>query len=327
MSGFEPSAQFLERFRATAGPADRLPFDRFMEVALYDPQVGYYRSNRPRVGQGPGTDFFTSSSSAAAFGELVVAASVSLLGERAAGDHRFVEIGAEPGGGVLAGVTHPFRTAECISVGKPIELAGRCVVFSNELFDAQPFRRFRVRSGAWRELGVEFRENSLFEIEFQPDRELPLLPTPSVDGRVFDAPVGATALARRIAEQPWSGLFVALDYGDSADALTEAYPAGTARAYRRHAQSRDLLAQPGEQDLTCDVCWDWIRDELMRHRFSTPALESQEAFFVNHSAAHLARIAASTDNSLGGPKRSILQLLHPGHLGQRFQALWAIRDA
>ena len=32
-------------------------------------------------------------------------------------------------------------------------------------------------------------------------------------------------------------------------------PAGTARAYYRHEATRDLLARPGEQDLTCHVCW------------------------------------------------------------------------
>mgnify|MGYP003347625901 CR=1 FL=1 len=67
----------------------------------------------------------------------------------------------------------------------------------------------------------------------------------------------ATALLETIAAQPWTGLFLTCDYGRSLHELLTEYPAGTARAYHRHRQSNDLLAQPGEQDLTRHLCWDW----------------------------------------------------------------------
>src|SRR5688500_446078 len=105
------SPEFLAVFRAHADAKGAMSFARFMDLALYHPEVGYYRQRRPRVGRGPGTDFFTASTSGPIFGELICAACVKLL--RAAGRdparHMFVEIGAEPDGdGVLAGVGHPF---------------------------------------------------------------------------------------------------------------------------------------------------------------------------------------------------------------------------
>jgi len=303
-----------------------MTFARFMQLALYDPSLGYYRQPRPRVGRAPGTDFFTASNSPL-FGELVAAACTSLLAAHDAHprDFTFVEIGAEDKAGILANTPHPFGATKNFHLGDPLELKGRCVVFSNELFDAQPFHRFVFRRGAWRELGVALRDDALVEIELAETTPA-TLPTTAPEGYCIDAPLEAAAFAGRIAAQPWSGLFLAFDYGKTWTELAEATPAGTARAYFRHAQSNDLLARPGEQDLTCHVCWDWLADALARQGFATPRVESQESFFVHHAADFLASATAAEAGRFSEKKRSLLQLLHPSHLGQKFQALWAWRD-
>ncbi len=322
------SPEFREIFARHAGTTGAMSFARFMELALYDSTVGYYRRDRTRVGYAPGTDFFTASTSGPIFGELVAAACVSLLGSNHdPRDYTFVEIGAESEGGVLTGVAHPFGAVRTIRVGETPALDGRCVVFSNELFDAQPFRRFVFRAGAWRELGVALRGEALVEIEFATttapaDR----LPTTAPDGYFIDAPFAAVALADQIAALPWSGLFVACDYGKSWRELTEAVPAGTARAYFQHTQSNDLLARPGEQDLTCHVCWDWLADALARGGFAAPLVESQEAFFIHHAGALIASTSAAEAAQFSQRKLALLQLLHPAHLGQKFQVLHALRD-
>ena len=156
---------FLGVFRAAADASGAMPFARFMALALYHPEVGYYRKDRSRVGYGPGTDFYTATTSGPLFGELVAAACVKLLGGRDPREHTFVEIGAEPGGGALTGVSHPFGGTRIIRVGEPLDLAGQCVVFSNELFDAQPCRRTVFRNGRWRELGVRLAGGRLEETE------------------------------------------------------------------------------------------------------------------------------------------------------------------
>jgi SAM-dependent MidA family methyltransferase len=198
------------------------------------------------------------------------------------------------------------------------------VVFSNELFDAQPFRRFVFRDGAWRETGVDFHAGRFCEVLLDakpPD----LLPACSVEGYVIDAPLAARELAQRIAASSWQGLFIACDYGKSWRELVEATPTGTARAYYRHAQSNDLLERPGEQDLTCHVCWDWISEALTGAGFTQPAVESQEAFFIHHAANYIAATTAAEAARFSRKKLSLLQLLHPSHLGQKFQVLHALR--
>jgi SAM-dependent MidA family methyltransferase len=316
----------LEALRLRAAGRAALTFAEFMDVALYDPALGYYRKGGPRIGYGPGTDFLTATASAPLFGRLVAEACSRLLGAEAAHAHEFVEIGAEPGAGVLSGFPHPFRSVRTLKIGDALRLEGLSVVFSNELFDAQPFRRFRSRSGRWRELGVMVGSSGISEVEMDPDGTVPReLPAAAPDGYAIDAPLASVALAQAIAGEPWTGLFLAFDYGKSWEELAHGTPAGTARAYRRHAQGNDLLAFPGEQDLTCHVCWDWLRDALLGRGFAEPQVESQEAFFTRHAGGFIEAFASSEAGRLSRDKLSLLQLLHPANMGQRFQALWALR--
>jgi SAM-dependent MidA family methyltransferase len=302
-----------------------MTFARFMDLALYHPELGYYRRDRRRIGYDDGTDFFTASTSGPVFGELVVAACSQLLGERAASEYTFVEIGAEPASGVLNGVSHPFAGNRVAGLGENGAIQGKCIVFSNELFDAQPLHRFIFRNGQWRELGVAFDGRELFEVELTHSTAAPL-PATAVDGYRIDVSLAATTLAERLSAPGWSGLFVAFDYGKSWRELVEATPQGTARAYHRHTQSNDLLSQPGHQDLTGQVCWDWLADALRRNGFQSPIIESQEAFFIHHAAGFLARTAADEAGHFSRKKLALMQLLHPSHLGQKFQVLHARRD-
>lgn len=323
-----PSPAFQEAFRAGADANGQMPFDRFMDLALYHPDLGYYRTAKKRVGFGQGTDFYTATTTGPLFGELVHAACQSLLGNENLKSHAFIELGAEPDGGILSGVGHTFGSTRTVRIGEPVTLHGPCVVFSNELFDAQPFRRFKFLAGSWRELGVRLDQGGLQTCVLDTNVDLktwPSLPpaTPP-EGYVIDLPVQAKTLAETIASQSWTGLFLAFDYGKSWQELTQAAPAGTARAYHQHQQSNDLLARPGQQDLTCHICWDWLSEALQQHGFCPPNLETQEAFLIRRAAPFLSATLTTEASRLSQRKLGLLQLLH--HLGQKFQVLWALRQ-
>jgi len=341
-----------------------LRFDHFMRLALYDEVLGYYaQPDRLRVGRSPGTDFYTATSvgqnsnntastSPSLFGELVVQSCLNLMGEAFCARATFVEIGAEcvslrsaePDGGILRNLAHPFASAQTISLGKPIELLGKIgantaplIVFSNELFDAQPCRRFvwREKDGkhnspngdetGWREIYVRAENGALIEVEHPLEQVPKFLPQTAPDGYQIDAPLDARALLDQIAKQPWHGLFLAFDYGKTWAELVEATPQGTARAYTQHRQSNALLAHPGQQDLTCHICWDWLQDSLGENGFGNIALDTQEAFFVKHAGNYIAQQIAAEAHKLSARKQALLQLLHPAHLGQKFQVLSAKR--
>jgi SAM-dependent MidA family methyltransferase len=310
--------------------APGVPFARFMELALYHPEAGYYARERTRVGRDRAADFYTATSLGPVFGELVAASAVALLGERAAGEHEFVEIGAEPGGGVLRDLAHPFAGYRTVGLREEPRLDGRCVVFSNELFDAQPFHRVVRRDGAWRETGVAVSGDGLREVELPAlspevaavaDR----LPPEAPEGYRLDLPLRATGLADSLAGGNWTGLFLAFDYGRSWGELCREYPGGTARAYHRQRHSAGLLACPGEQDLTCHICWDWLVDSLRRRGFTRVAVESQEAFLARRAGAALAGILAAEGGRFSARKQALQHLLHPANMGQKFQVMSGLR--
>jgi SAM-dependent MidA family methyltransferase len=324
------SDEFLRRFAAEPDAAYGVSFARFMELALYDPAVGYYTRARRRIGRAPAADFMTATSVGAVFGELVTAACARLLAPRAPRDFVFVEVGAEPGAGVLQGVAHAFGGAEVRRLGEPLTLPARCVVFSNELFDAQPCHRLVWRGGAWRELGVALVDDKLREVEMPAwSAEVAAmgagLPAEAAEGYLLDLPLHAVGLIETLAAQPWEGLLVAIDYGKTWRQLSTETPAGTVRAYARHHQTGDLLAQPGGQDLTCHVCWDWLEEALRRHGFAVPRLESQESFLTHHAGEVLSAIVAEEAGRTSARKQAVVQLLHPGNMGQKFQVLRARR--
>jgi SAM-dependent MidA family methyltransferase len=321
-----PTPEMMNALRMRAGGKPAITFADFMEVALYDPKLGYYRKDRTRIGYGAGTDFLTATTSAPIFGRLVVAACATILGASEPSGFEFVEIGSEHGVGILSGVSHPFRSVRSVGIGEALTIVGPSVVFSNELFDAQPFRRFRFGSGQWRELGVSLGDTALSEVEMESGVALPgNLPPGAPEGYVIDAPLSAATLAAEIAAQPWTGLFLAFDYGKPWEELAFGTPAGTARAYRRHAQGNDLLAFPGEQDLTCHVCWDWLVAALEGAGFNEPRVDSQEAFLARQAGAFIEAFTLAEAGRVSPDKLSLLQLLHPAHMGQRFQALWGLR--
>jgi SAM-dependent MidA family methyltransferase len=324
---------FAAAFRDLASGAPALRFDAFMRLALYHPMLGYYRRPRLRVGRERSADFYTATSLGPIFGRLVAAACASLL--RSDGldpaTHTFVEVGAEASGGVLEGPwEHPFAAARTLRLGDPLEIEGPCIVFSNELFDAQPLRRFVRRASAWHELGVALGDDDrLAETDLGPAPvDLPA-PLPPLDDTPldyhFDAPFEAAELATRLAAGRWSGLFVAFDYGKSFAELAHSVPVGSARAYHRHTLTADLLAHPGEQDLTSHVCWDWLRAALAPTSppGRPPRVDSQESFLVHHAGPAIEAILARDPSPLAQDKRSLLHLLHPGQMGQKFQVLHA----
>jgi SAM-dependent MidA family methyltransferase len=301
----------------------QMPFDIFIRHALYAPELGYYSSERQRVGRNRQSDFYTASSLGKVFAELLVDACVQLLPDDAAG-YTFVEIGAEPGKGVLQQVEHPFAAIQTLSLGSELQLEGKLIVFSNELFDAQPFRRFVVKEGVWRERGVRIDEHGIHECLMPEGGALPALPASAEEGYQLDAPTGSVHLLHRLAMQKWSGLFAAFDYGLSWEELIHLRPQGTARTYYQHQMGDNLLVSPGQLDITCHVCWDWLRDTLQCSGFESYELQRQEAFLMRHASGAIGRIVQGA-TGMSPALQTLKELLHPDNMGSKFQVLYGLR--
>lgn len=300
-------------------------FARLVELALYAPGLGYYSSDRERVGKAAGTDFTTATALGPMFGQLVAGAAKSLVGDLK--QHALVEVGAEPGQTHYAGVASQFAELRTFRLGDSPEFPARSVLVANELLDAQPFHRFVFQGGTWRELGVRV---DTAELTVEPLRTFstPLAAEfagslPAADeGWIIDASLAAEDLLAKLLSGGWSGAVILLDYGKTVAQCLESSPAGTARAYRSHRLSGAILENLGAQDLTCHVLWDRIEPVLVAAGFRDVRLDRQEAFFVKHAAGEMERIATSGDHEATGRLRA---LTHPAHFGAKFQVLHGIR--
>lgn len=323
-----PAAHIEERIRARGA----ISYAEFMRMALYHPDGGYYRRERDRIGARPETDFYTAYSAGAVFAQLVTAAAVDRLGHAEAAAHTWVELGVDRQGSLWAGTPEPFAGLLSLGYGEPADIPGKAVVFSNELFDAQPFHRVRFNRGAWREAGVTlaggpggFGETLLPEMTPPVASRSGCLPAEAPEGTTIDLPIGAADLLENLASQNWSGLFLAFDYGKTWEQLVHECPEGTLRAYSRHRQVASILDAPGEQDLTGHICWDWMREILGRHGFTSLELLSQEAFFVRHATRAIEQIISRRPGLPDPDRQRLHQLIHPSNMGRKFQVLAARR--
>ena len=300
-------------------------FARLVEAALYAPGLGYYASERTRVGKSAGTDFTTAAALGPMFGQLIAGAAKSLIGDLKA--HTLVEVGAEPGQKHYAGVASQFAELRTFRFGSAPDFPARSVLVANELLDAQPFHRFVRHGGLWRELGVRV-DGAELTVEPLGDYSTPLaaefvrsLP-PADEGWIIDAPLAAEQLLAGLLSGGWSGAVILLDYGKTIAQCLESSPAGTARAYRSHQLSGAILENLGSQDLTCHVLWDRIEPVLRAAGFRNVGLDRQEAFFVKYAGGEMERIATSGDHEATGRLRA---LTHPAHFGAKFQVLHGVR--
>jgi len=323
----EVEAQLLERCQA--GP---ISYRDTIEVALYAEGCGYYTQSTERVGRSWRHDFYTAESLGHVFAQLVTTAAVDLLPEGTAAEFTFVEIAAEPGTSLLSHLeTHPFAAEQVIRQGEAIHADGSVIIFANEWLDALPCHRLIFRNGAWRERGVSLdAEGQLCEVlldQLTPEvaAVAERLPAQIEDGYELDLPLEAeTALAELLA-QDWTGLILLFDYGRTWTSLLQDHPSGTARTYKKHVQGNDLLQTPGACDITCDVNWTPLVALMEAAGLQSVTLESQESFLVKRAQRAAEAIVSGSAGSFSPDRQTLMELIHPANMGQRFQVLWGLK--
>jgi SAM-dependent MidA family methyltransferase len=182
----EHSARLRERLAAEINAAGGwLSFERFMDLALYAPGLGYYSGGAAKLGAGG--DFTTAPEVSRLFGACVAVQCAEVLRETSAGT--VLEIGAGSGrlaADLLARLETLNQLPENYSIlevsadlrqrqrehlekrlpqlfhrvhwlDRPPEESFDGVILANEVLDALPVARFRWHPSAVEELGVEIR--------------------------------------------------------------------------------------------------------------------------------------------------------------------------
>lgn len=316
-----------------------LNFRDYIELSLYHPQFGYYSKEKSRVGRSSESDFYTAESLGPVFSKLVLASIRDLLKQNDLSDYTFIEIAAEPGYCLMDFLEEDFLEErsfakhKTIRLGEPLEIKEKKVVlFANEWLDAIPFHRIIFKENQWRERGVTvLPDGKLKEVllEQLSDPVLKIkerLPSKASEGYEIDLSIDAESRVQSLLEADWEGLMLLFDYGRSWEELSAHKPNGTARTYLRHRQGQDLLEAPGDMDITYDVCWDSIQAIMRNLPKSKNQLKSQESFFVNHAQEAIKSIISTSAYSFSKEKQTLMELLHPSNMGQKFQVLYLLRN-
>jgi SAM-dependent MidA family methyltransferase len=166
------------------------------------------------------------------------------------------------------------------------------VIFSNELLDAFPVHRVILENDEFKEYYVALGHQS-GDFEW-----LSKSPNPAFSERLhaYFAEVGCRPVAghavevnleiedwlRKAAAQLRAGFVVTVDYGALAEDLysQSAEPDGTLRGFARHQFVEDLLAQPGEHDLTATINWSFVKSVGARLGLEFVGLSRQDRFLL-----------------------------------------------
>lgn len=302
-----------------AGPVS---FHRFMEVALYHPECGYYRRAKDPFGKHG--DYYTAEQLQPAFGILIAARIRALYEEMGRpSDFTVVELGA--GRGEMAPALSEFRYLP-VDIGSgtwPDKFSG--VVFANEFFDALPIHVVVRRGGTFRELLVEWRHDRFVwadggvvtgELKSYLDRYA----TSAEDGQVYEINLDALRWLERIARRLEHGYVFTIDYGYTVHELSR-FARGTLMSYRRHLADEDVLAEPGDRDITAHVCFTALEEHGARHGLEVVCFESLARVLLTAGEADNFAAALAADTGAEQLRRRLqLKTLLFG-MGESFRTL------
>ena len=214
-------------------------------------------------------------------------------------------------------------------INEPVE-AG--IVFANELLDALPVHRVVMRDRKLFEFYVGLDEEEKFIwLEREPSTpRLALyferLDVELAEGQITEVNLGVEEWMKRAASVFKRGALVIVDYGDEANDLYSALhrPAGTLRAFHRHRFTDDILARPGEQDLTTTIDWTNVKAIGEELGLETVSFERQDEFLLRagllDQLEHMTAAAQSEADALV-LRSSVRELILPGGMSESFQVL------
>ena len=341
-----------------------LPFRRFMELALYHPEYGYYGSGRARVGKEG--DFFTSVSVGSIYGRLLTSICRDVW-ERLGKPTEFtiVEQGANDGSmasdilGALAEAGDSFNQAVRLIIAEPFpvnrdrqkqKLAGFTNVtwvpsleelptftgihLSNELLDAFPVDSVRWNGTAWDEECVSYHDGSLVWTtrpiqDPELHAEATKLPNHLTKGFRIEINRGIQTWLSTLHAKLNRGIILTVDYGQAGEDRYAPHRAdGTLLAFKIHERFNDPLGEPGLRDITAQVDFTALALSSREVGFEILGYSDQHHFLVGAAEPWLRSLGDFTDQSDAARRDlgALQTLLNPGSMGIQFKAIALGKD-
>ena len=338
-----------------------LTFRDFMEAALYDPHLGYYQTERLKIG--PDGDFYTSSNVHPAFGAVLARAFVDLSSQLGGSDgvHTIVEMGAGTGrlaADVLMGLRdrHPafFQKVDYVIVEASEEMVMRerellagfeghvrwsnlaeleiapitGIFFSNELVDAMPVHRVRFTRSGIEEQYVTVRGGlALVWGAASTPRLMEYFERTGVtpaEGQIAEVNLDAIEWLARASRAIQRGFLITVDYGDVSPLLyAVGREKGTVRSFYKHQLIDSPLERVGEQDITASVNFSALMEYGRQADLETVSYERQVAFLLRMGLVELIeeREDKSPSREEVAERLALKNLFVPGGVSDNFRVL------
>ena len=354
-----------ERIREEIRADGPITFARFMDLALYDPDGGYYRSAEARPGRAG--DFLTAPETHPIFGGTL-SRFVDGVWERLGRPPRFVvrEHGAgegamaiailgalrAAGSDVLRAIRYqavevdPRRVAGFDYFLSDAGLAGAIepaddrpvtgVVLANEVLDALPVHRVVQRGSELLEVRVGLDGARFIDVETAPSTpalfvRLAAEDVTLADGQRAEICLALDGWAADAAAGLGRGILLLIDYGYPAVELYDPIRRrdGTLRAYVRHTVHDDPYAHVGRQDLTAHVDVDAVVRAAeaagLTHLGTTTQAEFLVGLGMDERLRAIQTDPATTMEAYLGVRSAVMRLLDPAATG-RFRVMAFGRD-
>ena len=337
-----------------------IAFSRYMEMALYEPGMGYYSAGAHKLGVGG--DFTTAPELSPLFGAAIVSTILPILeGLKAQGlPAKILEFGAGTGKLAESILTRlndlgfqldgydiieispdlTQRQQERLhKLAAELELSTKCswlssltenfkgVILANEVIDAIPCDALIYQNGFWYWYGVSFAEDKYFWKTGKPVEQA-LLPESLLSGNFSEGYVTelhpqANAWIRQIAKHLDAGLFLTFDYGfPESEYYHPQRIEGTLMAHHRHHAIQDPFYLPGLCDLTTHVEWAQIARSALAENVDDVYLTNQAAFLLDAGIGDIALEIGDPSNpeTFLPISNSLQKLLSEAEMGELFKA-------
>ena len=271
----EHSSNVINEIRSRIKKKGKISFSEFMEVALYLPGYGYYRSDEKQPYQ---QDNYTSPSVSPVFGACIAIQLRQMwLLRGKPKEFSVVEMGSG-NGNLCRDITKiaPKLDVEFASSLKyfptdiddevPNQITG-CVI-SNELLDALPVARFRIIDGSIHEVFVGLdHTGNIIELtekcsDLRINQYLKSLKNPLTNGQNGEFNVGIDQWMSKVSNILKRGFVLTIDYGGYKDDLySKSNVKGTLQTYYKHVYGLSPYQKIGQQDLTAKVDFSRVIQE------------------------------------------------------------------
>ena len=341
---------------AIAAAGGAIGFDRFMELALYAPGLGYYSAGSRKFGEAG--DFVTAPELSSLFSRCLARQCREVLERIDGGD--ILEFGA--GSGTMAAdILAELAALDCLPGRyRILELSAelrerqqqtitervpaladrvqwldglpepgfRGVVLANEVLDAMPVHRFRITGGEPRELFVAWDGEGFSLEEREPEGVLKerlqhLQSEYSLDdGYESELNLRAEDWVRSLGDFLEQGVALLIDYGFAAGEFYHPQRhRGTLMCHYRHRAHDDALILVGLQDITAHVDFTAVGEAALAAGLSVRGYTGQANFLIGNGLTELLAGTQGDARQQLTLAAQVKRLTMPGEMGELFKVM------